>query len=65
MADTTTPVYSFVLPEIDGLLSGSANLQNASFTETASFGGSTGTSGQVLKSQGAGARYFKFIAIGH
>lgn len=73
MADTTTPVYSFVLPEIDGsdgtwgtklnanltaldgLLSGSANLQNASFTGTASFGGSTGTSGQVLKSQGAGA----------
>lgn len=73
MADTTTPVYSFVLPEIDGsdgtwgtklnanltaldgLLSGSANLQNASFTGTASFGGSTGTAGQVLKSQGAGA----------
>lgn len=73
MSDTTTPVYSFVLPEIDGsdgtwgtklnanltaldgLLSGSANLQNASFTGTASFGGSTGTSGQVLKSQGAGA----------
>ncbi len=73
MADTTTPVYSFVLPEIDGsdgtwgtklnanltaldgLLSCSANLQNASFTGTASFGGSTGTAGQVLKSQGAGA----------
>jgi hypothetical protein len=73
MSDTTTPVYSFVLPEIDGsdgtwgtklnanltaldgLLSGSANLQNASFTGTASFGGSTGTAGQVLKSQGAGA----------
>ena len=73
MADTTTPIYSFVLPEIDGsdgtwgtklnanltaldgLLSGSANLQNASFTGTASFGGSTGTAGQVLKSQGAGA----------
>ena len=73
MADTTTPVYSFVLPEVDGsdgtwgtklnanltaldgLLSGSTNLQNASFTGTVSFGGSTGTAGQVLKSQGAGA----------
>jgi len=43
------------LTALDGLLSGSTNLQNASFTGTASFGGSTGTTGQILKSQGAGS----------
>jgi hypothetical protein len=43
------------LDTLDGLLSGSANLQNVSFTGTVSFGGGTGTAGQVLKSQGAGS----------